>query len=56
MHSDGLLHVTNMLPHHRQYLGNELVVTASEGEQVSNTSVEREASYTAYLSRSSARF
>ena len=32
--SDGLLHVENMLPHHRQYLGNELVVTASEGEQV----------------------
>ena len=32
--TDGLLHVSNMLPAHRQYIGNELVVTASEGEKV----------------------
>ena len=32
--TDGLLHISNMLPAHRQYFGNELVVTASEGEQV----------------------
>ena len=32
--TDGLLHVSKMLPQHRQYIGNELVVTASEGEEV----------------------
>lgn len=32
--TDGLLHISNMLPVHRQYFGNELVVTASEGEPV----------------------
>jgi hypothetical protein len=32
--TDGLLHISKMLPEHREYVGNELVVTASEGEEV----------------------
>ena len=32
--TDGLLHVNDMLPQHRQYSGNKLCVSASEGEAV----------------------
>jgi hypothetical protein len=36
--TDGLLHITKMLPMHREHVGAELVVTASEGEKVNRFS------------------
>eukprot|EP00961_Rhodomonas_salina_P122564 1650903-Rhodomonas_salina.1 len=45
-----------MLPAHRQYVGNEMVVTASEGEQVPSPSPPRSSILSVFTSSASSPF